>query len=32
VKEKYGVDYYRLHKYPLSARPFYTMVDADNNQ
>lgn len=25
VKEKYGVDFYMLDKYPLAVRPFYTM-------
>lgn len=27
VKEKYGTDFYMMDKYPLSARPFYTMPD-----
>lgn len=27
VKEKYGTDYYIIDKFPLSARPFYTMPD-----
>ena len=27
VKEKYGADYYMLDKFPLDARPFYTMPD-----
>jgi len=32
VKEKYGTDFYCLHRYPKSARPFYTMRDPlDNN-
>jgi len=32
VKEKYGVDFYIMDKFPKSARPFYTMVDpADPN-
>jgi ergosteryl-3beta-O-L-aspartate synthase len=30
VKEKYGTDYYVLDKFPRSARPFYTMPDADD--
>lgn len=30
VKEKYGTDFYFLHKYPKSARPFYTMRDPEN--
>lgn len=25
IKEKYGVDFYVVDKYPLNARPFYTM-------
>ncbi len=25
VKEKYGTDFYMMDKYPLCARPFYTM-------
>ena len=25
VKEKYGTDFFMMDKYPLSARPFYTM-------
>lgn len=27
VKEKYGTDFYMMDKYPLAARPFYTMPD-----
>ncbi len=30
VKEKYGTDFYMMDKYPLSARPFYTMPDPNN--
>lgn len=30
VKEKYGADYYILDKFPVSARPFYTMPDAED--
>lgn len=30
VKEKYGTDFYMMDKYPLSARPFYTMPDPAN--
>ncbi|CED82283.1 Putative cytochrome c oxidase, subunit COX19 [Phaffia rhodozyma] len=30
VKEKYNTDYYILDKFPVAARPFYTMPDADN--
>ena len=29
IKEKYGVDYYIIDKFPASARPFYTMPDPD---
>ncbi|KAF8516854.1 aspartyl-tRNA synthetase cytoplasmic [Hysterangium stoloniferum] len=32
VKEKYNTDYYILDKFPLSARPFYTMPDADDEE
>lgn len=32
VKEKYDVDYYILDKYPLAARPFYTMPDPENGK
>ncbi|KAF7585907.1 hypothetical protein BBP40_009870 [Aspergillus hancockii] len=32
VKEKYGTDYYILDKFPISARPFYTMPDPDDNR
>jgi len=30
VKEKYGTDFYMLTRYPLNARPFYTMPAADD--
>lgn len=30
VKEKYGSDYYILDKFPVSARPFYTMADPND--
>ena len=30
VKKKYGTDFYVLHKYPKSARPFYTMPCPDD--
>jgi len=30
VKERYGVDFYIADRYPLSARPFYTMPCADD--
>ena len=29
-KEKYGTDLYFLHRYPKTARPFYTMPCPDN--
>ncbi|KIW12971.1 aspartate-tRNA(Asn) ligase [Exophiala spinifera] len=32
VKENYRTDYYILDKFPASARPFYTMHDAKNDQ
>jgi len=32
VKKKYGSDFYRLDKYPLSVRPFYTMPDPEDNR
>ena len=30
VKEKYGTDFYILHKFPLGIRPFYTMPDPED--
>jgi len=30
VKAKYNTDFYMLHRYPLSARPFYTMPAPDD--
>lgn len=27
VREKYDTDFYMLYGYPVSARPFYTMID-----
>eukprot|EP00252_Welwitschia_mirabilis_P026311 TRINITY_DN8583_c0_g1_i1.p1 TRINITY_DN8583_c0_g1~~TRINITY_DN8583_c0_g1_i1.p1 ORF type:complete len:602 (+),score=86.77 TRINITY_DN8583_c0_g1_i1:165-1808(+) len=30
VKEKYDTDFYILHRYPLSVRPFYTMPCVDD--
>lgn len=30
VKEKYGTDFYMLTRYPINARPFYTMPAADD--
>lgn len=32
VKEKYGTDYYVLDKFPISARPFYTMPDPNDSR
>jgi len=32
IKEKYGTDYYILDKFPRSARPFYTMPDAQDDR
>lgn len=32
VKEKYDTDFYILHRYPLSARPFYTMPAPDDDR
>lgn len=28
IREKYGIDFYLVDKFPLSVRPFYTMMDA----
>merc|ERR1711959_569284 len=30
VKEKFGTDFFILHRYPISARPFYTMLCHDD--
>lgn len=30
VKKKYKTDFYILHKYPETARPFYTMLDKED--
>ena len=30
VKDKYGTDFYILHKFPLGVRPFYTMPDPED--
>ncbi len=30
VREKYDTDFYMLHRYPISARPFYTMLCHDD--
>lgn len=32
VKEKYGTDYYILDKFPVGARPFYTMPDPEDSR
>jgi ergosteryl-3beta-O-L-aspartate synthase len=32
IKEKFGTDFYVLDKFPVSARPFYAMPDAENPQ
>jgi aspartyl-tRNA synthetase len=32
VKEKYDTDFYMLHRYPKSARPFYTMPCKDDDK
>jgi nondiscriminating aspartyl-tRNA synthetase len=32
VKEKYSTDFFVLDKFPLAARPFYTMPDPENNK
>ena len=31
VYEKYGTDFFMMDKYPMEARPFYTMPAAENN-
>ena len=30
VREKYKTDFYVMHRYPVNARPFYTMLAPDN--
>jgi len=30
IHEKYGVDFYVVDKFPLSIRPFYTMIDPED--
>lgn len=30
VRKKYDTDFYMLHRYPVSARPFYTTLCEDN--
>lgn len=32
VREKYDTDFYMLYGYPVSARPFYTMIDPNDPQ
>lgn len=32
IREKYHTDYFILDKFPASARPFYTMLDPQNNK
>ena len=32
VKEKYNTDFYMLYGYPKSARPFYTMLDPNDER
>jgi nondiscriminating aspartyl-tRNA synthetase len=32
VKERYGVDYYIMDRYPAAARPFYTMPDPKDSK
>ena len=32
VRKKYETDFFILHKYPISARPFYTMLSEENPQ
>jgi nondiscriminating aspartyl-tRNA synthetase len=32
VREKYDTDFYILHKYPVAARPFYTMPHPDDDR
>jgi aspartyl-tRNA synthetase len=32
VKEKYDTDFYMLYGYPVSARPFYTMLDPHDSR
>lgn len=32
VKEKYGTDFYVLHRFPLGIRPFYTMPAPDDDR
>lgn len=30
VKEKFGTDFFMMDRYPMAARPFYTMPSADD--
>ena len=32
VKAKYNTDFYMVHRYPVAARPFYTMLCKDNKE
>ena len=32
VRKKYETDFYILHKYPVSARPFYTMLSSEDSR
>ena len=32
VKDKFKTDFYMLHRYPIEARPFYTMLCSDDPQ
>ncbi|KEF56060.1 aspartyl-tRNA synthetase [Exophiala aquamarina CBS 119918] len=32
IKEKFKTDYYILDKFPTASRPFYTMLDPDNDK
>lgn len=31
IREKYNTDFYIMHQYPVSARPFYTMLLKDDS-
>ena len=32
MRDKYDTDFYMLYGYPVSARPFYTMIDPNDNR
>jgi aspartyl-tRNA synthetase len=32
VRDKYDTDFYMLYGYPVSARPFYTMIDPNDSR